>query len=314
MRDNLQEIDKSLVKLDRLSELNNAFDESQTIISSLDDLFLARIDSIVVMEEEVNTLKAFMSEAPIDDSLSTAYTEFLKSVEKLESKKGDAHTEHLIKRIKQHYESTFKQRQLRAERSNQYADFESELNFHKSSTDSLEIIFNKLKTSIKNKKIKLANVKIPTTPNYYKSIKAHIDRSTTNSNTTAISHFENKQGFLKKPLTNSKSLNRYTEGSQNNSGVDFASKSDNLVKNIFEGVVYKKIIHRDHSISVIIDHGNGYYSSYSNLKYSTLQEGDFKQTGELIGILNSNNKDEYVLRLELWKNSDNLNPAHWLKK
>ncbi|HSY75218.1 MAG TPA: M23 family metallopeptidase, partial [Bacteroidia bacterium] len=65
---------------------------------------------------------------------------------------------------------------------------------------------------------------------------------------------------------------------------------------------------------VIVKHGE-YFSVYSNLKEVFVKTGDTLSTKKTIGTILYNDEDgKTELHLELWKETNKLNPEEWIHK
>ena len=131
--------------------------------------------------------------------------------------------------------------------------------------------------------------------------------------------FENKQGFLKWPLSNSEFL--YSYGEQNhkpsnskfrNQGIDLVSENNNLINCIENGQVMKVLNHDNGTQSIIVKHSSSYISTYSNVKIGNVQTGDNVNAGQVMGICDSAD-GKFQLHFQIWKADKSQNPRHWLK-
>ena len=111
-----------------------------------------------------------------------------------------------------------------------------------------------------------------------------------------------------------KKLNTITE----NLGIDILTKSNEKVYSVLDGVVLTVTNIRNFGDIVILDHGAGYYSVYSNLKNINVFEGQYLDTYTNIGEValgsNFNHPNKSIFNFQIWSDEKKLNPEIWLKK
>ena len=61
---------------------------------------------------------------------------------------------------------------------------------------------------------------------------------------------------------------------------------------------------------IIIDHGDGFNTVYSNIDNILINENDYIKAGQNIASVN----DNMILHFEIWGNQKKLNPEKWLIK
>ena len=75
---------------------------------------------------------------------------------------------------------------------------------------------------------------------------------------------------------------------------------------------------RNYGNTIIISHGGGYYTVYSNVKNISVTENEYitpeNQIASSSKSENPSMKGNYFLHFEIWKNETKLNPENWLKK
>lgn len=99
-----------------------------------------------------------------------------------------------------------------------------------------------------------------------------------------------------------------------NDGIDIKTYANSPVKCIFEGEVMNIFTIPGAQNAVMVRHGS-FYSVYSNLAKVSVQKGQKIQQGAVIGRVGISTKTRQPsLHIEIWKNSQHLNPLHWLKK
>ena len=109
-------------------------------------------------------------------------------------------------------------------------------------------------------------------------------------------------------------LNIFTE----NLGIDIKTNTNEKVYSVLDGVILTITNIRDYGNIIILDHGAGYYTVYSNLKNITVYEGQYVDTythlAEVAQGANSNYNDESIFNFQIWLNQEKLNPENWIKK
>lgn len=109
-------------------------------------------------------------------------------------------------------------------------------------------------------------------------------------------------------------LNTLTE----NLGIDILTAPNEKVYSVLDGVVLTITNIRNFGDIIILDHGAGYYSVYSNLKNINVFEGQYLDTythlGEVALGSNFNYPDKYIFNFQIWSNEKKSNPELWLKK
>ena len=109
-------------------------------------------------------------------------------------------------------------------------------------------------------------------------------------------------------------LNIYTE----NLGIDIQTIKDERVYSVLDGVILTITNIRDYGDIIILDHGAGYYTVYSNLKNIAVYEGQYIDTktylAEVAQGANSNYGNKNVFNFQIWLNQEKLDPEKWIKK
>ena len=109
-------------------------------------------------------------------------------------------------------------------------------------------------------------------------------------------------------------LNTLTE----NLGIDILTEPNEKVYSVLDGVVLTITNIRNFGDIIILDHGAGYYSVYSNLKNISVFEGQYLDTYTHMGDValgsNFNYPNKYIFNFQIWSNEKKSNPELWLKK
>lgn len=153
-------------------------------------------------------------------------------------------------------------------------------------------------------------------------------KSSSNANTKKTQNKVNA-----KPLTFSKPLNgqiqkpysidkviysKTLELWKTHDGIDISSKLGENVKSIEKGTVEKVYDDSFYGTTVVIDHGQGYKSSYSNLNSKvSVKEKQTVTKGQVIGKVSNTSigeiKDEAHLHFTLFKDNNNVDPTYIFK-
>ena len=96
-----------------------------------------------------------------------------------------------------------------------------------------------------------------------------------------------------------------------NLGIDIQTQAAAQAYAIFEGIVKTIALVPGMNRVVIIQHG-AYHSVYAKLKHTTVKVGQYVQAQTPIGTVYTDTQGTTELQLQLWENTQKLNPAWWL--
>ncbi len=149
----------------------------------------------------------------------------------------------------------------------------------------------------------------------------HFKNLKTDDTSLTLSFFKEK-GKLPLPLSNAviissfgihkhRSLKNITV---RNDGIDLASNTDTLVKNIFDGRVVAIITLPTKAKAIIIKHGE-FFTVYNNLNQVYVVDNQFVFKKQIIASISPKTSPYSfsALNFQIWKNTKKLNPAKWLK-
>src|SRR6056297_637204 len=134
-------------------------------------------------------------------------------------------------------------------------------------------------------------------------------------------NFQNSRGKLPWPINDGVITRKFGEHDHPvlkgiktyNNGVDINTSEESVVRSIFEGVTRKVVSIPGANLTVIIRHGN-YLTVYSNLVDVKVKPGDIVGKGQIIGkVYEDQSKSESILHLEIYRESEKLNPEVWLE-
>ena len=95
-----------------------------------------------------------------------------------------------------------------------------------------------------------------------------------------------------------------------NIGIDIKASNSTKVKAVLDGVVSTITYIRGHGNIVILDHGDGFNTVYSNIENILINENDYIKAGQNLANVN----DNMILHFEIWGNQKKMNPEKWLVK
>lgn len=136
------------------------------------------------------------------------------------------------------------------------------------------------------------------------------------------SNFEANRGKLPWPVskgyisdTFGKKAHAYLKGIQtNNNGVDISTSPNAKVKALFNGEVANVVFNPSFQAAIIVKHGK-YFTVYSNIKEASVKTGDKVTTGQVIGTVYTNQKENKTkVHLEIWNGNRKMNPSSWIAK
>lgn len=126
-------------------------------------------------------------------------------------------------------------------------------------------------------------------------------------------------GEIQKPYSIDKVIYSKTlELWKTHDGIDISAQIGESVKSIEKGTVEKVYEDSFYGTTIVIDHGQGYKSSYSNLnKKVNVKEKQNITKGQLIGKISNTSigeiKDESHLHFTLFKDNNNVDPTYIFK-
>jgi septal ring factor EnvC (AmiA/AmiB activator) len=99
-----------------------------------------------------------------------------------------------------------------------------------------------------------------------------------------------------------------------NTGIDIKAKSGDKAKAVFKGLVSMITYLSGYGNTVIVDHGEGFYSVYSHLSDILVEEDQFVNAGEIIGLVGeSGSLDGAKLHFEIYAYEKTVDPIKWLR-
>ena len=214
-------------------------------------------------------------------------------------------------------------------KNNEFKNLESDRKRKNIYINKLQNQKNTLKRNLNSKKEMISQIKNLIKELYAdkketKKREEELAKIRTQKNRATSGNFSKMKGKLSWPVkgkvvgkfgnVKNEKLNTITE----NLGIDILTSSNEKVYSVLDGVVLTITNIRNFGDIVILDHGAGYYSVYSNLKNINVFEEQYLDTNTNIGEValgsNFNYPDKYVFNFQIWSNEKKLNPELWLKK
>lgn len=100
-----------------------------------------------------------------------------------------------------------------------------------------------------------------------------------------------------------------------NPGIDIGGTAGKEVRAVHDGIVTTVTYIRGYGNTIIIDHGDGFYTVYTHVIDVEVQENDYVGAYDVIAhVGDSGSLDGAKLHFEIWGNRTKLNPEIWLRK
>ena len=100
-----------------------------------------------------------------------------------------------------------------------------------------------------------------------------------------------------------------------NPGIDIKGKPGSPIITVLGGVVTTITFIRGFGTTIIIDHGNGFYTVYSHVTQVEINEDNQVRAGDVIAYMGDNSSiNGSQLHFEIWGQGKKLDPEKWLKK
>lgn len=99
-----------------------------------------------------------------------------------------------------------------------------------------------------------------------------------------------------------------------NNGVDIATVQSSIARCVMAGEVRSVFSIPGMQKAVMVKHGN-YFTVYAHLDQVLVNRGDKVKALTDLGVIHTDDAEgKTILHFEVWQNSTNLNPQHWLAK
>jgi murein DD-endopeptidase MepM/ murein hydrolase activator NlpD len=123
--------------------------------------------------------------------------------------------------------------------------------------------------------------------------------------------FRSLKGRLLLPITGRAEVRRVSRPAGVQS-VELAAPRGTTVRSVAGGRVAFADRYDDYGLTILLDHGDHYYTLYSNLASADVQVGEVVAPGGRIGTVGSEDGKAPALLFEVRKNADTLDAAAWL--
>ena len=112
--------------------------------------------------------------------------------------------------------------------------------------------------------------------------------------------------------------NTQTNTITENIGIDILTSPNEKVYSVLDGIVLTITNIRNFGDLIILDHGAGYYTVYSNLENINVYENQYIDSNTYLAQVakgsNYNYPEKYVFNFQVWSNEEKVDPQKWLKK
>ena len=128
----------------------------------------------------------------------------------------------------------------------------------------------------------------------------------------ARSGFRALKGRLPLPIAGRAEVRRVNHPGAGGPGVELVASVGAAVRSVAAGRVAFADTYDDRGITVILDHGDHYYSVYSNPGSAEVRTGESVSSGGRIGVVGLGNGHGAALYFELRHNAATIDPSPWL--
>ncbi len=100
-----------------------------------------------------------------------------------------------------------------------------------------------------------------------------------------------------------------------NNGIDIKAPEKTPVRSVMDGLVTTVTWLRGYGNTIIIMHGEDYYTVYSHVGGIRISENEYVEAGQIIAeVSDSGSLQGHMLHFEIWDSRQKLNPEDWLSK
>jgi septal ring factor EnvC (AmiA/AmiB activator) len=124
--------------------------------------------------------------------------------------------------------------------------------------------------------------------------------------------FRALKGRTPMPVTGRAEVRRVHRLGAGGPGIELVAASDAAVRAIAPGRVAFADHYDDYGLTVLLDHGDHYYSLYANMRAADVPVGQTIHAGARLGTASGDGKGSSVLYFELRHGTDTIDPAPWL--
>jgi len=136
---------------------------------------------------------------------------------------------------------------------------------------------------------------------------------------TAYSEFSKAKGKLPWPLEGrvinpyGMQKNKVTGTLTENPGIDIRAKAGDEVVSVQAGVCKRITFLRGFGTTILVEHGDGYYTVYAHMGEVWISEGEAVEAGRVLGtVAEQNSTGDTSLHFQVWHKRAKQNPMEWL--
>jgi len=115
-----------------------------------------------------------------------------------------------------------------------------------------------------------------------------------------------------------KTTNTNTNIVTENIGIDILTSKNEKVYSVLDGIVLAITYITNFGDLIIVDHGSGYFTVYSNLKDIKVYENQYIDANTYLAQVAKGSNFDYpnqaVFNFQVWSNEKKVDPEIWLKK
>jgi len=128
----------------------------------------------------------------------------------------------------------------------------------------------------------------------------------------AAGGFESLRGRLPFPLAGRAEVRRLEKPGGGGVALELTSPGGAVARAVAPGRVVFADRYENDEVTVILDHGENYYSIYGNLTDTDVKVGESIPSSSRLGAVNPRGREGAVLYFELRHRGDTIDPAPWL--
>lgn len=220
-------------------------------------------------------------------------------------------------------------KQLIKNKNIEFENLEKEKSRKKTYLTKIQSQKNELRLNLKQKKDMIAQVgnlikKLYSDKTEAQKREQEIARKRQEKNKPTSGNFAKMKGKLNWPTKGKvvgkfgETINRHTNIVTENMGIDILTSQNEKVYSVLDGIVLAITYITNFGDLIIVDHGSGYFTVYSNLKDINVYENQYIDTNTYLAKVEKGSNFDYpnktVFNFQIWSNEKKLNPEIWLKK
>ena len=305
---------------ERINLTRDQLEISRRKLKSLKDQYVARVVHLYKYGK-IQNIELLLGAASIDQMLIRyKYLKFFNDQEKLVLKNINMRIEE-IERLERELSLDYqKQRlslQMKQEQQHKYLARKKEKNQ----------LVSKLKINSQNLSIQLKTAEKEYQKLYQLIVSLERKRKnrlesgeTSIDYTLNLKDFKKNKGKLPWPVKGTvihrfgKQRNQALKTTINYTGIDIKAKTGSEVRAVFVGIVSMITYLSGYGNTIILDHGDGYYTVYSHLDEFFVEPDAFIEAGQVIGLVgDSGSLEGSKLHFAVFANQQTENPQNWLR-